>query len=122
MTAVFYTQWHTLSTRGAVDPGPEEGVDGVLLVATEVALTFSANQNYYGEDAVYILPAFHNGDHCWIRREVWCPEFGYSASGTQEFIISFEEGVKLFLERGIFEFPVEKYAKEEESAKAETCL
>src|SRR2546430_16909299 len=105
-TAVNYVEYRELECRGAVDPGAPEEVEGTLLVATEAVLKFRDNQSSYGEDYVSILPAFHNGVRCWLRREEWCPAYGYSASGTQEEIISFEDGVKLFLERGVFEFPL----------------
>ncbi len=45
-----------------------------------------------------------NGERCWLRRDSWQAAHGYSASGTSEYILSFEDGVKLFLERGVFEF------------------
>lgn len=102
-----YAEWRALQSRVAVDPGPDEAVEGSLLVGTEPAMEFVDNQSSYGCDNVSIFPAFHNGARCWVRREDWEPAFGHSASGTQEFILSFEDGVKLFLEHGMFEFPVE---------------
>lgn len=100
-----YIEWRTLQTRGAVDPAPDDNVEGNLLVGEDAVLQFFSNQSTYGEDSVSIFPAFHNGERCWVKRQSWEPSYGYSASGTQETIISFEDGVKLFLERGVFEFP-----------------
>lgn len=103
---VQYTEWRSLQTRDAVNPGPNQEVEESLLVATQHVLSFYANQRSYGEDEVSIFPAFHKGERCWVRREVWCPAWGYSASGTQETILSFEEGVKLFIQWEVFSFPV----------------
>lgn len=106
MSKVQYVEYRELECRGAVDPAPSEQVEGTLLVGTKPALQFYDGQTQYGEDRVSIFPAFHNGIRSWLRREVWEAAGHYSASGTQEFVISFEAGVKLFLERGVFGFPV----------------
>lgn len=105
--AVKYVEVRELECRGAVDPSEPEPVEGSLLVGTTSVLEFEDHSRApsYGYDAVDIFPAFHNGKRCWLRRDSWSPAYGYSASGTQEYILSFEEGVKLFLERGVFEFP-----------------
>ncbi|GHP00707.1 hypothetical protein KSF_107540 [Reticulibacter mediterranei] len=108
---VKYEEWHTLQTRGAVDPGHDEAVEGSLLVGEASVLQFTANQSTYGEDTVFIFPAFHKGERCWVKREEWSAAYGYSAAGIQETVISFEEGVKLFLERSVFEFPIPVEAK-----------
>jgi hypothetical protein len=103
-TKIQYSEWHTLQCRGPVDPAPDEPVEGILLVGTKPALHFYGNQSSYGEDAISFFPAVHKGERCWIKREEWCPSEGYSASGTNEFIVPFEDGVKVFLEKGVFEF------------------
>ena len=103
--AVHYVELDTLENRGAVDSAPSSEVEGTLLVGTQHVLRFESGQSSYGNDIVYIFPAFHNGERAWLKRAVWSPAYGYSASGTQESIVSFEAGVKLFLERGVFAFP-----------------
>jgi hypothetical protein len=100
-----YVEWSALACRGAVDPLPPQPVEGRLLVGERAVLSFEGHQSPYGEDVVSLFPAFHNGVRCWVRREEWSPAFGYSASGTSETLLSFEEGVKVFLERGVFAFP-----------------
>jgi hypothetical protein len=102
--AVKYVEVRELENRGAIDPAPSSEVEG-LLVGTESVLEFEANHSSYGEDSVEIFPAFYEGKRAWLRRETWQAAYSYSASGTQEFILSFEDGVKLFLERGVFAFP-----------------
>jgi hypothetical protein len=117
MTTIEYIEWHTLQSRGPVDPAPDEPVEGILLVGTKPALHFYGNESSYGEDSISIFPAIHDGKRCFVKREVWCPAGHYSASGTQEFIISFEAGVKIFLERGIFEFDLPQEADPKERIK-----
>lgn len=104
--SVQYVEWRTLQTRGAVDPGPDEEVEGSLLVGTKSVISYTEGQCSYGEESVSIFPAFHDGKRCWVKRDVWCPAYGYSASGTQEYILPFEDGVKIFLAQGVFAFPI----------------
>jgi len=106
MMSIQYIEVRSLENRGAVDPAPSSEVDGSLLVGVDLALGFDGNESQYGVDSVDIFPAFYRGERCWLRRETWQAAYGYSARGTQESVISFEEGVKIFLERGVFEFPV----------------
>ncbi len=101
-----YVEIRTLQNRGAVDPAPSTSDEGTLLIGEKSVLSFYGNESSYGSDSIEIFPAFHNGERCWLKRAEWDAAWGYSASGTQEYILSFEEGVKLFLERGIFAFPV----------------
>jgi hypothetical protein len=100
-----YEEWKTLQNRGAINPLPDEGVEGTLLVGTKSVLKFESGHSQCGNDYCSLFPAFHNGERCWVRRDKWEPAQCYSASGTSEYIISFEEGVKLFIEHGVFEFP-----------------
>lgn len=100
-----YTRVYSLACRGPVDPAPSEEVEGTLLVGTQAVLTFYSHESNYGEDYSEVFPAFHNGKQCWLRRDTWNPAHGYSASGTGEYILSFEDGVKLFIEREVFALP-----------------
>jgi len=102
---MYYQEYYVLQSRGAIDPGPDEKIEGTLLVGEEPILHFYDNQSSYGEDSVYLFAAFHHGGRCWLKRAVWDAASGYSASGTQETIIDFEAGVKLLIERGVFSFP-----------------
>lgn len=104
MSKVFFVEWSALQTRGAVDPGPAEAIKS-LLVGTESVLSWEDNLSLYGWDSCELFPAWHKGERAWLRRDVWCASEGYSASGTQEYVLSFEEGVKLLIEHGKFAFP-----------------
>lgn len=110
---VWYSEKRTLACRGAVDSAPDELVEGILLVGEKSILNFYDNQSSFGEDSVSIYPAIHDGKRCWLRCEDWQPAEGYSCYGLRsEFIISFEDGVRLFLERGVFEFPKPEEVKQ----------
>lgn len=102
---VQYIEQTTLSNRGPVDQGAEIDIAGSLLVGTDYALTYREDFTTYGHDTVYIFPAFVNGERGWLKRAVRDANFGYSASGTQETILTFDEGVKIFLEHETFKFP-----------------
>lgn len=104
MPKITYIEWETLASRGAVDQGPDIEVQGLLLVSEQRALKFDTPGGQFGYDAVELFAAVHDGKRAWVRRDTWCPNHGYSASGVSEEILSFEDGVKLFLERGVFAF------------------
>jgi len=106
MMSIQYVEVREMENRGAVEPAPSSEVDGSLLVGVEPALEFDGNESRYGSDSIEIFPAFYKGERAWLRRETWQAAYGYSAIGTQESILSFEEGVKIFLEHGAFAFPV----------------
>ena len=97
----------TLAQRGAVDPAPNEYVNGLLVDDSPIG-RWEEGQSQYGSDAVRIYPAHHCGEKCFLLQKIWCPENGYCASGTEEEIISFEEGVKLLLAHGAYEHMWEK--------------
>ena len=93
-----------LRKRYAVESAPSVPVHGTLLVSTRPVLTFIDNETQFGEDYIDIFAAFHNGSRCWLRRATWSPAPRYSGEGVEEEILSFEEGVRLFLEHGVFQF------------------
>jgi hypothetical protein len=105
MTAVQYIEKKTLARRGPIDPLPPIDVKGTLLVGEQPVLDYEEGHINTGCDHVEIFPAFYNGKRAWLRRATWNPAWGYTASGTWEDILSFEEGVMLFLEHGAFAFP-----------------
>jgi len=103
-TTLKYAQIRTLRTRGPVEQEPDREVDGLLLVGDRAALAFEDRHSAAGCDAVTIYPAFTGAEpfQCWLVHRRWHAAHGYSASGVQEQVISFTEGVQIFLERGVF--------------------
>lgn len=103
---ITYTERRALACRGPNEPMPDTPVEGgILLVGATPALTYGDNQSPYGEDQVSLYPAIWQGARAWLRRAVWYPAAGYSASGTEESILGFEEGCRILIERGVFAFP-----------------
>lgn len=92
----------TLKRRSAVDPAPDEYING-LLVDDEPIGRWEEGQCQYGSDAVRVYPAYHCGKKVFLLERVWCPSMGYCVSGTEEEIISFEDGVKMLLAHGAYE-------------------
>lgn len=99
---LFYRRIRRLACRGEVEPALPEEVEGVLFVGTNAVLAFDDHASSFGEDFSEIFPAFHNGKQVWLRRDTWCHARGYNASGMTEYFLSFEEGVKLLIEREVF--------------------
>lgn len=109
-----YIEIKTLACRGAVDSEPDEGVDGILLIAEKSISIESSGHTQYGYDRRFITPAIYNGKRAWVRRNVWQPARGYCASGTSESILNFEDGVKLLIENGYFSFPITEEGEKDE--------
>ena len=97
-----YKEQKTLRQRGAVDPLPAKAVEGTLLVGSSIH-RWEENHCQYGCDDVTIAPALYNGNRSWLLSRDWCPARGYSASGEEEEILTFERGVELLLSLGAFE-------------------
>ena len=91
----------TLLQRDANEQGADAAVEGVLLVGQCVA-SFLTNHSGYGYDVTHIKPAVYKGEHAWLRVDSWCAASGYSSSGDEETILTFEEGVRLLVEHGQF--------------------
>lgn len=111
MARPFFEKAH-LQQRGAVGPAPDEYINGLLVDDSPIG-RWEEGECQYGSDAVRIYPAYHCGKKAFLLERVWCPELGYCASGTEETVISFEEGVKLLLAHGAYE---NMWAKVEEVA------
>ena len=105
MSQITYMQVRTLATRGPIEQRPDREVDGTLLVGREPAIQFEDRHQDVGHDAVALYPAFFNGRQSWLEHRRWHPAHGYSASGTMERVLPFEDGVKIMLERGVFTLP-----------------
>lgn len=114
---ITYNQIRTLRTRGPIEQLPDRGVDGVLLVGQEPAIEFEDRHSIAGHDRVALYPAFgdaealdclgaNGGARCWLELRRWVGAHGYSAHGAEERLITFEAGVRIFLERGVFAFDV----------------
>lgn len=97
-----------LARRGAVEQDRDEPLpkDDLLMVTDRPVLEWYGEDSHYGQDRCTLYPAVRKGARCWMLQKVWYPARGYSASGTEQEVISFQDGVELFLERGVFKFPM----------------
>lgn len=99
---ITYKQIRTLRTRGPIEQLPDREVDGALLVGQQPAIEFEDRHSEAGWDLVALYPAFHDGAQCWLELRRWCAAHSYCAAGVQERVVPFEDGVQIFLERGVF--------------------
>jgi hypothetical protein len=97
-TNTSYIRWNSLACRGPIEQMEDEEVEGELLVGKKHILEWETEENLYGNDLCYLFPAINNGERCWVRRDEWEPAYGYSAEGIAEYIISFEEGLRLLIQ------------------------
>jgi len=101
---MLFKEQKTLTQRGNFKQAPDEAANGTLLVGTESIANWEQGHNDYGHDNAEIFPALLNGEKCWLFAYDWQPADGYSASGYEEDIVPFDEGVKILLGRGAFEY------------------
>jgi hypothetical protein len=108
-----YTKNSTLETRGNVDPGSPVEVESYMK-GEEIA-QWTEGHTQYGMDYVTLFPCFNkeHGD-CFLVERVWDPATGYCASGTEEEIISFTEGIELLCLHGIFPWTKQKEERKDE--------
>lgn len=95
-----FTLKTSLNDRGPIDSLPDRPVGKHTLLVAEKVATFATSFDRAGHDMTTLMPAVHDGMHCFLRKDVWVPAHGYSAEGACEEIISIEEGVRLMMEHG----------------------
>lgn len=86
------------------DVGKHEEVDGTLLVGEKCILRFYTEMSSMGSFYAKMYPAFYNGERSFFITETWKADNGYSAVCTQDKIITFEDGVKILIKNGVFNF------------------
>jgi hypothetical protein len=83
-----------LSQMGALEPEADIPVEGLQMSDTAV-VTYNRPMNEYGSWDCELFPATQNGNECYLLRETWVAKPGYSAHGSNERILSKEQGEKL---------------------------
>lgn len=94
---------NSLLCRGATEQEADMQIDGLFLIGDDSIASYTDGECRYGENYCDIFPAVLGGEKCFLLREQWSPCNGYSASGTDETILTFEEGITLLLDRGAYE-------------------
>ena len=103
-----YSEQSTLMQRGPVEQMEDIEVEVFLRGDRTIAIWDEGHQQA-GHDECLLFPAFAKGGRCWLLSRRWHAGGGYSASGTEEEILTFEEGVKLLCEKGCWSaFPFEE--------------
>lgn len=99
---VFKIKTH-LAQRGAIESEPDEYVGGILLVGKSV-ITYTEYERApkYGHDYVTLSPAVYKGEKAWLICKTWQPARGYCAYGSYEKILSFDQGIKILVEKKFF--------------------
>jgi hypothetical protein len=94
-------------TGGWTDKGLDEGE--TLLIGEKCICKWEETIDDRGGYNHFIFPAFYNGKKSFLQRRRWWAGEGYSSGndGKHEEIIKFEDGVKLLLEHGAYEWMFE---------------
>ena len=92
-----------LQTRGPNEALPHQEVNRFLVGNTSVA-HFVGKRSSYGHDICHLYPAWVGGERGWLLERAWSAAYGYCATGTEETLLSFREGVEIMISEGIFSF------------------
>ena len=104
MNEIVYIEETVLAQRGPVEPSESVEVPTFLRAKSSVAV-WTEGHTDFGCDQVFVFPAWVQGRRAWLIQKQWCAAHGYCACGTSESIVGFEEGAKLLLDHGMFNFP-----------------
>jgi hypothetical protein len=92
----------SLADRDALNPLPDREVQGGPLFVGKSVARFDGDRRSVGHDRITVYPACLAGEWCWLIHRRWCPARGYCASGELDEILSFEDGIRLMVEHGVF--------------------
>jgi len=98
-----FVEQNTLKTRGPVDSQPDEECEMFLRSETSV-LRWESGHSRAGYDVNDLFPAWIGGKRGFMLRRMWWALSPYSAEGTQDVLLSFEQGVKILIEQGVYDF------------------
>jgi len=97
-----YIEKDFLLCRGVVDQAAPEEVP-VFMVGVKHIASWDDNFCKEGNDSNYLFPAFEQETgRGFLLISKWNPAEGYCSAGTDERLISFEEGIRLLCERGLY--------------------
>lgn len=99
----------------------DETVSG-LLVGTNWVLHSIGEEQGNGCWVSYFYPAFHNGERAWLEKRIWSPSGNYCYENESEYILPFEDGVKMLINNGKFSFSQsEELFTEKTELRADLC-
>lgn len=101
----------TLQTRGPVDSEPDVECE-TFLRSEKSILCWQSGHERAGYDYNHLFAAWVNGKRAFLLRKIWHALAPYCADGTHESLLTFEEGVKLLVENGVYDFAAPKKAQE----------
>jgi len=99
-----FQECSVLKTRDAMEQAADTEV-ATFLCAEYSVLKYKDRLSRAGHDMVSLFPAWVEGKRAFMLRRDWCAGHGYTADGVHDTIITFEEGVKLLVEHGVYNFP-----------------
>lgn len=94
----------TLEQRGPIESEGCIEVEGTLLVSENPIISYYEDHRREGCDAVALYSAFYNGERAWLKDATWCANSPYCASGTEEIILDYKEGIDILVERDAIPF------------------
>ena len=108
-----FIEQNTLKTRSGVSSEPDVEIKTFQRSETSV-LRWESGHNVAGYDCNNLFPAWVKGKRAFLLRRVWRALSPYNADGTQEDLLTFEQGVKILIEQGVYDFaaPTAQKAKE----------
>ena len=101
MASMTYRERATLLRRDACNQAPPEETE-TFLIGNRMIAEYEENHSSYGCDVTRMYPAWKEGKRAFLLDRGCNPAQGYSAEGTEEVLISFEDGLRIILEKGLY--------------------
>jgi hypothetical protein len=101
--SINYTEKWSLAASNATQ-GIEQLTEA-LLVGDVIALNYRVNQANHEFIDVYLYPAWHKSKRVWLKRSKLVAADASPKMDTTEHIVSFERGIEILAEHGVFDFP-----------------
>ena len=105
-----FIEQDTRKTRSSISAEPDEECETFLRSETSV-LRWESGHSVAGYDVNNLFPAWVKGKRAFMLRRSWRALSPYNADGTQEDLLTFKEGVKILIERGVYDFAAPKKAQ-----------
>lgn len=81
----------------------EEEIDFSLLVGEHYIARWCDGESEYGYNRNFLYPAYIRGEKGFLKKSEWMASGPYCASGGSQEVVSLEDGIKLLIEKGIYE-------------------
>lgn len=98
-----FVEIRTLRQRGPIEQLLDTALDRIVMKGEAYIAQWEEGETQYGSDVASIFPTVDRGERGFLVTKDWCASGNYCAEGTEDSLLTLEEGACLILERGGWE-------------------